>query len=124
MKTQLQSIRKARGFKSAKDFATHIGMSPRTYTNYEQGVTSLTLEKAWEFADALDCSLDELAGRKRPRKEFSDPDQEALNGYYESMNENGRTALVESARLMSGSPDVRIEKDGQEHADVSTAMGA
>lgn len=124
MKTQLQHLRKARGYKSAKAFAERVGMNTRTYTNYEQGVTSLTLEKAWEFADALDCSLDELAGRKRPRKAFSNPEQEALNGYYESMNENGRTALVESARLMSGSPDVRIEKDGPEHARVQTAMGA
>lgn len=101
-----------------------MNMSVGTYTQYEQGQISLSLEKAWEFADALDCTLDELAGRKRPRKEFSDPEQEALNSYFESMNDNGRTALVESARLMSGSPDVRIEKDGPEYADVSAAMGA
>lgn len=110
MKTQLQRIRKDRGFKSAKAFADSIGMSARTYTNYEQGVTSLTLEKAWEFADALECTLDELAGREWPRPAFADPGQEALNAYFESMNSAGRGALVESARLMSGSPDTRIEK--------------
>lgn len=124
MKPQLQEIRKARGFRSAKAFAEHVGMSVGTYTQYEQGQIGLSLEKAWEFADVLDCTLDELAGRKRPRKAFSDPEQEALNGYYESMNEDGRTALVSSARLMSGSPDVRVEKDGPEHAGVQTAMGA
>lgn len=124
MKTQLQAIRKTRGYKSAREFAEHFGLNVSTYTDYEQGRRTFTLDKAWELADMLDCSLDELAGRKRPRKEFSDPEQEALNSYYESMNESGRTALVESARLMSGSPDVRIEKDGPEHADVSAAMGA
>nr|DAE63976.1 MAG TPA: hypothetical protein [Caudoviricetes sp.] len=118
MKTQLQRIRKDRGFKSAKAFADSIGMSARTYTNYEQGVTSLTLEKAWEFADALECTLDELAGREWPRPAFADPGQEALNAYFESMNSAGRGALVESARLMSGSPDTRIEKDRPASAGV------
>ena len=124
MKSQLQEIRKAKGYKSAKAFAEHIGMSVRTYTNYEQGITALTLEKAWEFADALDCSLDELAGRKRPRKAFSDPEQEALNGYYECMNETGRSALVESARLMSGSTEVRMEKNVERHVPLHSAMEA
>lgn len=111
MKTQLQRIRKEKGFKSAKAFAEHIGMSKNTYTNYEQGTRPITLELAWEFADALECTLDELAGREWPRPVFSDPGQEALNGYWESMNEKGRTALLGTAELMSGSPDTRIEKD-------------
>lgn len=124
MKTKLQEIRKARGFKSAKEFAEHAGMNVSTYTDYEQGRSGFSLEKAWEFADILDCSLDELAGRKRPRKEFADQEQESLNRYYESMNRDGRTALLSSARLMSGSPDVRIEKDRQENSGIQTALGA
>lgn len=124
MKTQLQNIRKARGFRSARDFANHIGIKPSTYTDYEQGRRVFSLEKAWEFADVLDCTLDELAGRDFPRPAFTDKDQEALNGYYESMNKEGRGALVDAARLMSGSPDTRIEKDGSKHTDVQTAMGA
>lgn len=118
MKTQLQRIRKEKGFKSAKAFAEHIGMSKNTYTNYEQGTRPLSLETAWEFADALECTLDELAGREWPRPAFADPGQEALNAYFESMNSAGRGALVESARLMSGSPDTRIEKDRAASAGV------
>lgn len=118
MKTQLQRIRKEKGFKSAKAFAEHIGMSKNTYTNYEQGTRPLSLETAWEFADALECTLDELAGREWPRPAFADPGQEALNAYFESMNSAGRGALVESARLMSGSPDTRIEKDRPASAGV------
>ena len=64
MKTRLQEVRKKAGFKSARAFAEHIGMPVATYTDYEQGRRSFTLEKAWEFADALECSLDELAGRE------------------------------------------------------------
>ena len=124
MKTNLQTMRKRTGFKSARAFAEHIGMSVNTYTNYEQGVSVMSLERAWEFADELGCTLDELAGREPPAITYTDPSQAALNGYYESMNENGRSALVESARLMSGSPDTRIEKDSAEHASIQTAMGA
>lgn len=64
MKTRLQEVRKKAGFKSARAFAEHIGMPVATYTDYEQGRRSFTLEKALEFADALGCSLDELAGRE------------------------------------------------------------
>lgn len=123
MKTQLQRIRKEKGFKSARAFAEHIGMSKNTYTNYEQGTRPLTLELAWEFADALECTLDELAGREWPAPAFSDPGQAALNGYWESMNDDGREALVHTAKLMSGSPDTRIEKDRPAHNGVPAEMG-
>ena len=63
MKTNLQALRKAAGFKSAKAFAHHIGMNVNTYTDYEQGRRMFALDQAWEFADALGCTLDELAGR-------------------------------------------------------------
>ena len=67
MKTQLQRIRKEKGFKSAKAFADSIGMNTHTYTDYEQGRRMFSLETAWEFADALECTLDELAGLGRSR---------------------------------------------------------
>lgn len=35
MRTNLQLIRKEAGFKSAKAFAEHMGMSPNTYTAFE-----------------------------------------------------------------------------------------
>lgn len=101
MKTKLQDIRKARGFRSAKEFAKHIGMSARTYTNYEQGATSLTLEKAWEFADMLDCTLDELAGRERPAKDYSDPRQVDLNRDFSVLDEPSKDAAVAAIRGMA-----------------------
>lgn len=90
-------------------------MNKSTYTDYEQGRLGFSYERAWQFADALGCTLDALGGRTPPQgQEYADPMQGALNGFYESMNSQGRSALVESARLMSGSPDTRIEKDGAE----------
>lgn len=56
--------------------------------------------------------------------EYSDVRQTALNGYYESMNEGGKDTLVASARLMAGSPDVRVEKNNGEDIPFQAAMGA
>lgn len=78
---------------------------------------------ACKIADFFHCTLDELAGRPAPDVEYSDPDQRALNGYWESMNRKGRNAVLEAVRLISSSPDVRIEKEGQ-YLRVPSAMGA
>lgn len=106
MKTQLQALRRRAGFKSAKAFAEHIGMAVGTYTDYEQGRRMFTLEKACEFASELGCTLDELAGRATPESdkqdEFEDERQANLNDYYESMDDESKAAITETARIMSG----------------------
>lgn len=114
MKTQLQAIRKQAGYKSAKAFADHIGMPVGTYTDYEQGRRMFTLEKAWEFADALDCTLDELAGRKPPGKSNGcDPTLRRIAENFESMNSTGRERLAEQAEMMAGSELFAKSEDNQ-----------
>ncbi len=120
---QLQAHRKAAGFKSAKAFAEHVGVNPNTYTQYEQGLVALSFERAWQFADALGCTLDSLGGRVPPRSAaYDNAEQAALNGYYESMNSEGRATLVASARLMADSNAVRIEKNQPEHLPLPTPL--
>ncbi len=63
MKSRLQELRKEAGFKSAKVFADHIGMSVQTYNNYEQGRRAMSAVAAWQIADGLNCSIDYLLGR-------------------------------------------------------------
>lgn len=106
----LRAARKAAGYKSAKAFAEKMGIAPTAYTEYEQGRNMFTIEQGWEFAEVLGVDIDALVGHEVPHN-FADPAQAALNGYWESMNEKGRSALLNSAELMSGSPDTRIEKD-------------
>lgn len=106
MRTNLQAMRKRAGFKSAKAFAEYMGVNVSTYTKYEQGLSEMSLERAWEFADALHCSLDEIAGRTTPESdkqdEFEDERQANLNDYYESMDDESKAAITETARIMSG----------------------
>ena len=101
METQLQALRKKAGFKSAKAFAEKIGMNAYTYTNYEQGKANFTLAQAWEFADLLGCSLDELAGRQWPPEGASasvDPMREELVRCYDASTAENRHSLVVAAR--------------------------
>lgn len=100
MKTNLQNIRKNAGYKSARAFAEHIGMPVATYTDYEQGRRAFTLEKAWEFADELHCTLDELAGRDfhPPGEVVSDPYEQELVGCYRDSTSEGKSNILGNAR--------------------------
>lgn len=122
MNLKLKQIRELRNM-SQQDMADRLGIKKSRYGTWERGERMLSLAQAYDCAVILGCSIDAIAGYSPPVP-YSDPEQAALNGYYESMNRSGRSALTESARLMSGSPDTRIEKDSPESVPVQTAMGA
>lgn len=78
-----------------------------------------------KIADGLGMTAEELYYGVAPdAPEYSDARQTALNGYFESMNDAGKNTLVASARLMAGSPDVRMEKNNGEDLPFQAAMGA
>lgn len=110
MKTNLQKMRKRAGYKSAKAFADAMGISKDTYTGYEQGRISFTVEKAWEFADALGCSLDELAGRSwRDPKEKEKPDPgdliTAMDGIARYLHDSGYENLGDAPNADEDEPN-------------------
>ncbi len=111
MNLLLKQFRKARGA-TQTELADTIGTTMRVMSAWERGETSLPLEDACRIADALGCSVDELCGREIERS-YIDPEQAALNGYYESMSEAGRATLVESARLMSKGDSAGIKRDAR-----------
>lgn len=106
----LQAARKAAGYKSAKAFAEKMGIAPTAYTEYEQGRHMFTVEQGWEFAEVLGVDIDALVGHEVPHS-FADPNQAALNAYYESMNDEGRERLVGIAELAADSSKVRVQKN-------------
>ena len=114
MRTQLQAMRKKAGFKSAKAFADSIGMNPATYTDYEQGRRAFTLEKAWEFADVLECSLDELAGRRWPPEDLAsiDPRRRAMIESYDALTDDGKTLASEMVASVARDPLRRADAPG------------
>lgn len=70
---------------------------------------SLNLEQAYDCAVILGCSIDAIAGYTPPVS-YSDPAQAALNGYWESMNDDGRERLLGIAELAADGNAVRVQK--------------
>lgn len=122
MNNRIAEVRKSRGVKQT-ELARALGIRTTRLGTWERGEREPTFLDACRIADVLHCTLDELAGRPEPAIRYKDPDQLALNGYWESMNKRGRDAVLEAVRLISSSADVRVEKDGQ-NLRVSPAMGA
>lgn len=114
METQLQALRKKAGYRSAKAFADKIGMNPYTYTNYEQGKANFTLAQAWEFADVLECSLDELAGRRWPPEDLAsiDPRRRAMIESYDALTDDGKTLASEMVASVARDPLRRADAPG------------
>lgn len=92
----LQALRKAAGFKSAAAFAEFVGDKPTKYTEYEQGRRSMSLDVACTYADALNCSLDELGGRKFEK--HPDSAESELVECYRSSTDERRETIVSIAR--------------------------
>lgn len=109
MELQLQQIRKSAGL-SQQQMADALGIKKRTYGSWERQEVSLSLEQAYDCAVILGCSIDAIAGYDPPVS-YSDPAQAALNGYWESMNDDGRRRLLDIAEVAADANMVRVQKN-------------
>lgn len=103
---QLQQMRRNAGFKSARAFANHIGMNVSTYTDFEQGNRPLSYERAWQFADALNCTMDELGGRQFPKSK--DADTESVANRYSALPMKYREPVKDMLELQETKSRVRV----------------
>jgi len=120
----LQVLRKKAGFSSAKAFAEKIGFNPNTYTQYEQGISGFNYEQAWEMADALQCSLDELGGREWPpggTPELS-ADERGLVDSYRRMDDDDKPAFMTTARGLAYAGEAKKEVKGADAPVADEAM--
>ena len=114
------------------DAAEMFGVSLSGYRKWEQGGGKLNGEILCDIADAFGCSVDYLLCRTedpRPypgfeKRTYSDKRQAAINGYYESLGEEGKETLHRVARGLGRDGANRIEKDGAEHLDDSARLDA
>ncbi len=63
MASALQQLRKAAGYRSAKEFGAQMGIPLATYARYESNPEKIPLQAAWTLADRLGCSIDVIVGR-------------------------------------------------------------
>lgn len=108
MEVQLKKLRKSAGL-SQQQMADLLDIKVTRYRTWESGNRMLSLQQAYDCAVILGCSIDAIAGYEPPVA-YSDPGQEALNGYWESMNDEGRERLLGIAELAADSGKVRVQK--------------
>ena len=99
MELQLQKLRKAAKL-SQQEMADALGVKKRTYGSWERGEAPMSFPQAIECARVLGCTTDALAGIGQ--QSYADETQANLNDYYESMSDESKAALTETARIMSG----------------------
>ena len=110
LKPDLQRLRKKAGYRSANAYADHMGIKRATYTSYEQGTRPMSLWQAWEFADDLGCTIDEIAGRVSTFDMF---EQELVSCYRGSTDE-GKANILGNARGQYALSKNDAERSGYE----------
>lgn len=95
MRTNLKDLRKAAGYKSAREFAEAVGINPSTYANYEHGSREPGLEQAASIARALGCSIDDIVGSEAGL----DGDEEYVLFALRRVDADGRRLIREAAML-------------------------
>lgn len=115
----LQTHRKKAGFKSAKAFAESIGFNPNTYTQYEQGLTRFNYEQAWIMADALNCTLDDLGGRKSHIGNY-DSDTSEVARRYSELPPSCRTSVKDMIEVQ----EAKLEKSETVQGDTGWEKSA
>lgn len=105
MRTQLQFYRRLAGYRSAKAFADSFGINVSTYTQYERGLIDFSAERAWELADALGCTVDELLGRDMPSSTPLTGREGRLLAAYRKTSDTGRAALDAVAKILEDEAD-------------------
>lgn len=95
----LKDLRQRSGL-TQKEAANVFGLKYRTYQNYELGNTSPDMDTAAEFARYFKCTIGELFDLEEGDSEqIGNADRELL-GLFNSMNKDGRKALMSVARSL------------------------
>lgn len=114
MQLKLQQLRKAAGYKSRDDFAVVLGVNARTYKTWESGERKFSFVQACAIADALNCSLDELAGRTEYIGTYSDARQAEINRDYGVLDEPSKDAATAALRGMAAACAQSVGPKGSE----------
>ena len=122
MNLQLMQLRKAAGYKNRDDFAAVLGVKPRTYKTWESQESNMSFPQACMVADALGCSLDELAGRTQFVGSYADGRQAVMNDDYAHLSDAGKDAAAGAVRGIRASEGARVQTAGlEDHQIAATA---
>ncbi len=83
-----------------------LNISTETYSSWEREKYDLSFVQAIQLADLFNCSLDELAGRKRATVLTMEepPVRTRIRNAFDQLNHAGREALAQVAELYLKTP--------------------
>lgn len=127
MELQLKRIRKSRGIKQAemaRKLSSLMGkeIKTRTYGSWERQEVTMDLEQAYYCAIALDCTIDEIAGRK-VLYTYIDMRKQRMNEAYDCLSDQEKETMSKVVQSYARDTARRIEKDGAEDVQSQSAMG-
>jgi len=101
---KLKEMRKASGL-TQKEVAERADVKLATYRTWEQGVSGISLEKAYALAMVLGCSVNDLCGwpkGKNEGREFEDDFEAELLRCYRASTTDRQDRILETARDAAG----------------------
>lgn len=116
MELVLKQVRERCGY-TQRQLADELGVKVATYRTWEQGSVKLTLENAFNIANVLGCTPNDLCDwyathpRERPRQARLDPEREALISNYDRCTPERRDMLMQQAMDGAYISQERPERD-------------
>lgn len=101
---KLREMRKASGL-TQKEVAERADVKLATYRTWEQGVSGISLEKAYALAMVLGCSVNDLCGwpkGKNEGREFEDDFEAELLRCYRASTPDRQDRILDTARDAAG----------------------
>ena len=114
MELVLKQVRERCGY-TQRQLADELGVKVATYRTWEQGSVKLTLENAFNIANVLGCTPNDLCDwyathpRERPRAQ--DPAHEELARCYDACTPARRRSLMQQAEDAALASVERPERD-------------
>lgn len=96
MQLRLREMRERRGL-SVNHVAAMIGVKPNTYRKWELGSSGIDLEKAAACADALGCSISDIAGIDQSGMTA---DEREILDIYSRLSMSDKSVLMRVARAL------------------------
>lgn len=107
-----ENIKKVCELKGIKqiDIAEFMGISQGSVSNWMKGINSIDIENLAKLCGFLGITLNQVYGVDPITSESLLSAQESeLLGLFRSLNKNGKTMLISTARAFAGNPDMQKE---------------
>lgn len=104
-----ENIRKAckvRGIKQI-DIARYMGFSQGTVSNWFNGANSIDIENLAKLCEFIGINLNQAFGTEPIRADLPSSDEYELLELYRSLNTEGKSMLLSTARAFAGNPAMK-----------------